>query len=123
MDNPILVHPKTIVNWDESAWESFIPTVDAIAASPDNSWKLLMLINESFGALSLGCQRKALVAADRLILQIREGMEQIMSTLQDTYQDAYIPEDPLEINLHKGGNQDETEENQGALGGYGDGAN
>lgn len=123
MDNPILVHPQEVAGWDEPDWESFIQSIGAMTGAPDHSWRLLMAVNESFGAFSPECQKMALIAVDRLILQIREDMEQIMAKLQDAYQDAYISEDLLEINLYKGGNADGRKENQGALGDHGEGTN
>jgi len=81
-----------MVSWDESAWESFIQTISIIAVSPGHTWKYLMAVNENFKEFSLKCQRKALVAVDRLILAVREDMEQIMATMQDVYQDAYAAE-------------------------------
>lgn len=123
MDNSILVHPQKMTGWNEPDWAAFIQAIGIMTVNPDHSWKLLMAVNESFGAFSPECQKAALIAVDRLILQIREDMEQIMAKLQDTYQDANISEDLLEINSYEGGNEDGRKENQGTLGDYSERAN
>lgn len=119
MDSSILAHPQKMTGWDDHAWESFIQTIGTMTGEPDHSWQLLMAVSESFKELSPKCQAKALIAVDRLILVVREDMEQVMAKLQDTYQDVYVPEDLMEINLHKGGNEDGRKEDQGTLGDHG----
>lgn len=92
MDNSTPVHPQNMVTWDKPAWEFFIQTIGTMAVSPEHSWQALMAIRKNFKEFSPGCQKEALVAADRLILVVQEDMEQIMAILQDMHQDVYAAE-------------------------------
>lgn len=86
-----------VETWGKARWTAFTAQIDTVidiaTTSPtglDSMSHLLIEIKSAFGRMSVDSQEQALIAADRLVLAIREGMERAMDTMQDRYQFGLI---------------------------------
>lgn len=93
------LHFQGIESWGKARWAAFTAQIDRainIAATDpagvDSMAHLLSNIRDNFDKIPVGSQEQALVAADKLVLSIRENMESIMDALQDKRQIALISE-------------------------------
>lgn len=85
--------------WGKARWAAFTAqidvAVDIATTSPmglDSMSHLLSEIRDNFSRIPTENQEQALIAADRLVLAIREEMERMMDTLQDKHQITLISE-------------------------------
>lgn len=79
--------------WGKARWAAFTAqidmAVDIATTSPmglDSMFHLWAEIRDNFSRIPMENQEQALIAADRLVLAIREDMERAMDTMQDWYQ-------------------------------------
>lgn len=82
-----------IETWGKARWAAFVAqldlAIDIAASAPtglDSMFHLLAEIRDNFIRIPMENQEQALIAADRLVLAIREDMERAMDTMQDRYQ-------------------------------------
>lgn len=88
-----------IEGWGKARWAAFTAQIDTMIdiaatdpAGVDSMAHLLTEIRANFDRIPTESQEQALVAADRLVLAIRENMESLMDTLQDKRQINLISE-------------------------------
>lgn len=88
-----------IESWGKARWAAFTAqidmAIDIAATSPlglDSMSRSLSKIRGNFDRIPADAQEQALVAADKLVLAIRDEMERAMNTMQDKHQIILISE-------------------------------
>lgn len=82
-----------IETWGAARWAAFMAQIDTVVdvaatdlAGLDSIAHLLTEIRANFDRIPVDTQEQALIAADKLVLAVRENMESLMDSLQDKRQ-------------------------------------